>query len=502
MKNRLFTTVTVLMIALLWLMACAPSAPQIAEKSPEEKAATDAYNQALQAIKDERYDEAMSLLGAVQGPEGAAVLENARKLEEYVGLYLQAKTAYDVGDYAAALEHLDAISGWKNTAMRFPSAALRQAIESRKAAQEKAVPLIALADYLQAEGVTDYELNDALSRNGNLRKLFLTSEVYKDNAFAQSKLLAALGCYDVIARGFDDLVHQGIQSGVPGKYGEERYGHDGDSPTLSCETVLLSMIELCERGDESEDYTYLMAKLEELVQTASSLVGGQGPSLRYGVEMPYYLSLLAGYEPDPALFALFYSDITDYMQPGTVDYAIVHAPKAIKDVLLSMQRETWPTGGIRPRLRSFEERDTLFRGFVPSQPVGIGYIYFIDPGDQPEGVIAVPDVFAYEGDTFFCPISPARARIAISEAYSYEYYGNYTVQGTSNQVPVYLPTVRITVVDLVTGETLLEDSQTARPQQDYQVGPTVSVYCPINFFDRSAYLADALADKLPSLRQG
>ena len=262
------------------------------------------------------------------------------------------------------------------------------------------------------------------------------------------------------------------------------------------------MIRLADHGDSSADFTYLLGKLEALVQIIPGIPSSvQGSSLVHGTNLPHYLSLLAGYAPNPEWFARCYPSITEYQNSETVDYAIVNAPDIIKDVLLSAPVKEWRVEGIRPRIYSFEERAILFSDFSPDSPEEIGYLYFADETGKPEGVNTLLDVYAYSSaGLLFAPVNPCQARISIHEAYTYQYYGEYTFQGSNRRIPVYMPSVEITIVDLLTGETLVQDVQSADPKAEYQVGGTDDAYCPINFFDRGAYLEDKLAGYIAALR--
>lgn len=71
------------------------------------------------------------------------------------------------------------------------------------------------------------------------------------------------------------------------------------------------------------------------------------------------------------------------------------------------------------------------------------------------------------------------ARLAIYETYRFKLHGKYQVSGRRDTVEVYLPTVDIRVVDLVTKKTLVTDKISLKADQTYRVPANIQQGKPI-----------------------
>lgn len=360
----------------------------------------------------------------------------------------------------------------------------------------------------------------------NLEELFNTE--FKGQREETAEVLATLRCHDVIAHGLNRWAYRGEKVKIP--YAShtavrEIQERDGKKYRLGTpfdkETLILAMIKLAQAGDDSPEFSGLLTQLRGL-----------------GVD-EHYARLLDVYNGgEEWVDALFpdHPDLKDSRTPGTVDYQVVHGPQAVKDALYRPELDYL----ISPfyKVLSFPEAEALFKDFVPAKPLETGYIYILDQGVLPEGYNSLPYVggnLGYQGREGVAPLffepeepkkthsmdkgwvdlegedalvrvnfsrkgeyfrvaNPDNARIAISEKYSYVFYGPYQMKDKDYTVNVFMPTVEIKVVDLVTRKTLFTDTVKANPKERYDVRPLGrdSVFIPFEFFDRHEYLKKKL----------
>ena len=175
-----------------------------------------------------------------------------------------------------------------------------------------------------------------------------------------------------------------------------------------------------------------------------------------------------------------------YFNETTLGFAVVNADDGIKDILLGIVPiEQARQFGVNMSY-TLEEYNELLGGFIPSDPQRGGYIRIIEVSDLPNGITLpisptenLKDPEIYHGNTrLFAATNPNNAHHAIYERFSVSYEGKYRRESTGDMVDVYMPVWSIRVVDLTTGESILEESQTAGAEGRYEIGGTGSVYCP------------------------
>ena len=337
--------------------------------------------------------------------------------------------------------------------------------------------------------------------------------------------LAALRCYDIIAQAWNNIPY----------YPSRKIAYEGEAlqTRLHPDTLLLAMIQLAEAGDESAEFTKLLALLRAIVIS---------PTVRDNDVLRRYAKLLEIYDAGPEWVDRYFSnspDLKDRSTPGTMVYRILHAPQRIKKVLYDEKTDVLKDRFIG--VYSPQQAKERFTDFTPRKPLKTGYIFVLDQGTPPP-FASIPMVSAdeyesrhkdivvsYEGKRlsppkkvfdkekrvwveepqepflieeripqkgeYFCVANPHNARIAIYETHSYTRHGSYRVAGRHDMVDVYLHVLDITVVDLVTKKTLLKNTIRPKAEQTYTVPSSIAQgdsYIPPLFFDRHSYLEEKL----------
>lgn len=240
-----------------------------------------------------------------------------------------------------------------------------------------------------------------------------------------------------------------------------------------------------------------------------------------------FSALLLLFEPGPELARRCFPDdprLLDIDVPGSLVNRVLNAPAAIRNAFL--ERNLVQLGESRfTRKYTPAEAEALFRNFTPSRPFAGGYIYISEHRNKPSGVeLQEPSErdFEYQADyrsadiaaeawreglrstwttggsdrgpSFICVSNPNNARLAIHEIHDYRYIGKYTIEGYGTVVDVYLPTIVITVGDLVTGKTLFREEKEMPQESRYVLDRkwvwSNNVYCPVLFYERREFLKD------------
>ena len=424
--------------------------------------------------------------------------------------------ALDTQDYDRAIPLLESLEH-QNSRVR---EILQQAQEKR----DSRIKTKAFQTYIGNANLSGFTINPKISITQNLDQL-LSSPPFEGNSEKIAEVLAGLRAYDVIAQGWNGHVWPSSR--------KLNFKNEKFQTKLVRDTLLITMIKLAESGDESQEFNELLTLMHSIVVSPNSKM--RADPLRW------YANLLDIHEPGPEWIDILFpndSRFQDYKKPGTMDYRIVHAPQRIKDALFNPATDLTDDPHEYTKAFTPQEAKKLFKGFIPSKPLGIGYIYIVDEGTLPEKSF-LPSLLRYnyastarkvtvsyepkekhhprkdydkttktwterKGDTglieelirqkgdFFCVANPNNARIAIYEKYSYHRHGAYQVEGRRDKVTVFLPTVQITVVDLISGKTLFTDTVKAEANRQYEVPGWIKegdTYTPFSFFDRSAYLA-------------
>ena len=447
--------------------------------------------------------------------DAVKLADDATKEIDRLSVWGTLHAALDTEDYDRAIPLLESL---EHQNPRVPEI-LQQAREKRDARIEAK----AFKTYIENSNLSGFTINPKISIKQNLDQL-LSSPPFEGNSEKIAEVLAGLRAYDVIAQGWN------------GHLRHERklnFKNEKFQTKLDRDTLLITMIKLAESGDESQEFNELLTLMHSIVVSPNSTI--REDPLRW------YANLLNIHEPGPEWIDILFPNhplFQDYKKPGTMDYRIVHAPQRIKDALFNPATDLTNESHNYTKAFTPQEAKKLFKGFIPSKPLGIGYIYIVDEGTLPEksffpellrhnyASTARKVTVSYEpkekhhprkdydkttktwterkGDTglieeliqqkgdFFCVANPNNARIAIYEKYSYHRHGAYQVEGRRDKVTIFLPTVQITVVDLISGKTLFTDTVKAEANRQYEVPGWIKegdTYTPFSFFDRSAYLA-------------
>lgn len=392
---------------------------------------------------------------------------------------------------------------------------VRDTIAFIRTKDERQRRLALLQAYLDRAPQPKFAIDEKQSFHANMDRLLMLDTYRKDHDKVAAAL-AATRCYDSIAQAWNKEVLSARK---------HKLSFEGGSlqTRVTKHELFLALLQLAEDGDNSPEFIEILALLRAAVLSPDAK--------RYNPDLLRYAKLIelynGGVEWVDKCFPL--ADLQYCKTPGTVDYRVVHAPQYFRDALYDETTDVLPDRFTRAY--SAQEAKELFADFVPDTPLRTGFIVIIDKGTPPPsrssnttgGQIlnymsyeSVPKsvTVSYEREAgtpplieeriqqkgeYFCVANPNNARLAIYETYSFKHYGKYQVSGRPDMVDVYLPTVDIRVVDLVTQKTLVTDTISLNAEQSYRVPANIQqgeAYVPLLSFDKQRYLTEKLGGSL------
>ena len=243
--------------------------------------------------------------------------------------------------------------------------------------------------------------------------------------------------------------------------------------TLSIENTLRMASALPEWKFPGE-FSYIEEALTEMVQTSRDTYD----------KMLFYAALIFLADDDFDLHK-YYPDIDQNSFPFNTRIEI-------KQILMQglTKRNLLQHGP--SRIYTPDEYNTLVNGDITPAPIDGGYIRVIDFSGIPSN--AKRDSYiSYPKSTYlFVATNPAHARFIVFETYLADKSSQYNIVGsTSNRtVRVYTPSVRVKIVDMLTGKIILEETQTAVLSPEYSVPSDVyDEFYPTRELQSDKYIA-------------
>lgn len=380
--------------------------------------------------------------------------------------------------------------------------ARKKAEEKERYRVEHEEPNRRLAAYLETVPGATYAVAMERTPDQNITLLASEDPVFKDSPERVAEVMVAM-------RRFESLA----------KYlawrNEAKKGRDPEL-SLSDNNVLATVILMQEKEGQSEECKQV---IEQFTQFA----------WRGGEDYARYAALLLLHEGGPEWIERCYPDdpkLETYKKPGTMEHRVVNAPPEIKNAFLRQRIRIFDKERFK-RTYTGAEAAALFNKFKPARPFSRGIIYIVDHENLPpnanfwmpkihdcevnaenlSGTMVAYGDQAADGsfdekswaktDTLICVSNPNNARFAYQEKYRYTLYGKYKT-GRGDLVDVYTPTVRIRIIDLLTGKTVSDEEKTAEMHENYSFRSggfsDGDVYSQLNFFERWQYISEKVKE--------
>lgn len=136
------------------------------------------------------------------------------------------------------------------------------------------------------------------------------------------------------------------------------------------------------------------------------------------------------------------------------------------------------------RIYGFEESESLLHDYPSTEAWQGSYVYFLKKNDYPYEVKP-----SYNGEKMFWVSNPKYARFAIYEERGIEYYDDYYYKNRKSPVKVYIPKMNIRIVDLVSGEEIINETVLDDPPGDSFNTDAIGKFVWSDRFDYEKYVS-------------
>ena len=214
-------------------------------------------------------------------------------------------------------------------------------------------------------------------------------------------------------------------------------------------------------------------------------------SSRANASLMERLAFLPLHRKNPEALRRFYASYVEPSRPGSPEAALLEAPDDLRRLIADAP--VFATGGLS-RIFKLDEVERLFAGFQPKYPRKGAYLLaFLEDGPSPDARFAQPISYSswrfdHSKETSWVG-DPDLARYLVKERQRYQPAGLYSYTNGA-QAKMYVQVVEITVVDLVSGETVFTKSYVPKLEASYKTYGQETVHVERGFRFRSEIASD------------